>query len=157
MLRLLAKILALLTVFGAGFGLYYATTVSKQEEVVLEWSNILVWQAVQSPYSPRFPVQTIRANSSPDSWIVTGEIAMLQSRRELVQAQYSAVIRKVCAASLHETCWRLDALRIGDQVLVNGHAADTDILEAPKAADSDAGNKAEGTIVRLVDSLGLAL
>ncbi len=116
MLRRLAKFLAFLTVFGAGIGYLYVGITSKQDLMALEWTNVLIWKAVQSPFTPKYSLQKVRTGPGPNTWTVTGEITLSRSREEIMQQQYSAVIQNVCATSNDEKCWHLENLTIGSKM-----------------------------------------
>jgi hypothetical protein len=48
---------------------------SRQERLVIGWSNSLVWSALGTPTAPRFEVTTLSSGDAPRDWVVTGQVA----------------------------------------------------------------------------------
>ena len=131
-LRKVATYLSFLAVLGSGIGFNYVFNTIKQDQLILEWTNVLVWKVLQWPYTPRVFPEAIRADARPNVWRVIGEIAMPGGDGERTQERYVAVIRKVCDASMEE-CWHLEKLTIGDEVWISEQVEDLGTKEVVPA------------------------
>ena len=85
----------------------------RQEDAILEWSNTLVAKKVGATYTPRFLSQAIEKGPEYGLWVVSGQIALLDSSDRQTRDEYVAVIRQICSAQREKKCWALESLSLG--------------------------------------------
>jgi hypothetical protein len=108
---------------------YRVLDASRQERLVIAWSNSLVWTTLGTPPTPRFEPTALRSGDAPTHWIVTGQVAYRDDAGALLQRTYEAAVEQVCAHEGRRECWQLGALSL------DGLAVDP---STPPAADDAA-------------------
>jgi hypothetical protein len=115
---------------------YRVLDASRQERLVIGWSNSLVWSALGTPTTPRFQATALSSGGAPRRWIVTGQIAYYDDAGALLQRTYKAAVEQVCAHDGRRECWHLGALSL------DGLAVDPSTPlaaeDAPEAAPAEA-------------------
>lgn len=115
---------------------YRVLDASRQERLVVGWSNSLVWSALGTPTMPRFGVTALSSGDVPRRWIVTGQVAYRDDAGALVQRTYEATVEQVCAHDGRRECWHLGDLSL------DGSAVDPSTppaaQHAPEAAPAEA-------------------
>jgi Putative peptidoglycan binding domain len=109
---------------------------SRQERLVIGWSNSLVWSALGTPTTPRFEATALSSGDAPKHWIVAGQVAYRDHAGALLQRTYEAAVEQVCAHDERRECWHLGALSL------DGLAVDPSTPlaaeDAPEAAPAEA-------------------
>ncbi|MGF1611432.1 MAG: hypothetical protein ACFCUQ_18660, partial [Kiloniellales bacterium] len=119
MFRIL-KFLLFFALLGGLYGLYHLHSAKQREQEVLAWSNRLIWDALATEATPRFGGQAVTAGPSDRSWRVSGKLAVKTDSGAPMEGSYQAVLVKLCSAADDKRCWDLQALRVGDEVVVAG-------------------------------------
>lgn len=114
------KILLFFAVLGGLYGLYQLHSTKQREQEVLAWSNRLIWDALATAATPRFGGQTVAERPGGGSWRVSGKLAAKTASGAPMGGDYQAIIVKRCSAAADKRCWELQALRVGDEVIVAG-------------------------------------
>jgi len=132
----------LIAVLAVGVVLIRLGNTLRQDEVVLEWSNILVSKEFGATSTPRFVSQAIGEEPRPNVWTVSGEIALPETGNGETRARYVAVVRQVCEARREEKCWALESLKLDGEVLtasVAGVSRDgaVAVIQLPPAAETN--------------------
>jgi hypothetical protein len=122
---------------------------SLENQEVIEWANSLVWAAIGSQSSVNFIEPRVTADTQPEHWMVTGEIALRQGAAAPVVHPYAARVAQLCDATDRRECWQLDQLVIGgSEVDLTGLESDYRgapsqvAADQPAAASADAGSPA---------------
>jgi Putative peptidoglycan binding domain len=109
---------------------------SRQEQLVIGWSNSLVWSALGTPTMPRFEATALSSGDAPRHWVVTGQVAYRDDAGALLQRTYEAAVEQVCAHDRRRECWHLGVLSL------DGSAVDPSTPPAaedtPEAAPAEA-------------------
>jgi hypothetical protein len=85
---------------------------SRQERLVIGWSNSLVWSALGTPTMARFEATALSSGDAPMHWVVTGQVAYRDDAGALLQRTYKAAVEQVCAHDRRRECWHLGFLSI---------------------------------------------
>jgi hypothetical protein len=132
-------LLSLFAVLAVGIVLIRLGDTLRQDEAILEWSNILVSKEIGATSTPRFLYQAIQDNPGPHVWVVSGAIALPDSGYEETRDRYVAVVRQVCEARREKKCWALESLELGGEgqtVSVASVSRDGSVMQSQFAEDA---------------------
>ena len=107
---------------------------SVQDQEVVEWSNSLIWSALGAQSTVSFDSPLVEPDGENGRWRISGEIGLRNAAGEVLQEPYAAVIKQICQPTNERSCWRLEALTIGQQVVDVSELESFETAE-PRAAD----------------------
>ena len=123
---------------------------SVQDQEVVEWSNSLIWSALGAQSTVNFDSPLVEPGDEEGRWRISGEIGLRGTAGEVRQEPYAAVIKQICQPSSERSCWRLEALTIGQQVV---NVTELELFETaePRAAELPLMAPAEAPITPALD------
>lgn len=107
---------------------------SVQDQEVVEWSNSLIWSALGAQSTVSFDSPLVEPDGDDGRWRISGEIGLRSAAGAVLQEPYAAVIKQICQPTNERSCWRLEALTIGQQVVDVSELESFETAE-PRAAD----------------------
>lgn len=92
-----------------------------------------------------FYAPSIEMQGEPDVWTVSGLAVIQGASGGTYRMKYSAVVRNLCESYTDGSCWRLEALSVGEQTLAAAQIVVEEAADTESAAASPAVATAEPT------------
>ncbi len=110
---------------------------TKNEQIIIGWSNSLIWSALQIQAAPNYQDPTLGEAEGNDHWQVAGQLGYRDGGGAPVQQAYRAIIAQTCPMRERRECWMLASLEVGGEA-VDLQALGQDTLDAGKHDREDA-------------------
>lgn len=128
----------MIAILGAGYGFFVIDRSQEKYEArfvgALRYVEQTIEDALIGTGDVQFFAPSMEPEAQPDTWRVTGVVALTAAVAGAEHQRYSATLTKLCDAYADPACWHLDSLTIGGRPLVDVVTERRKPMRAPVAA-----------------------